>query len=237
MASDGDNHGEMPKTSTEGDRSLRKAGKDRFQARNWKELTAKELKRLAPQALSRFMAYEPPSKEMLSAKEACVKRVREFRKCREREVCVQSDSVAMSRHRELIGELKAAEARSRLRDARIRYESNQVREVNHLITCQPTTCEAVRFEAFVPPEPEPVPPRDPMKKAEVYTLVQQNRNTVMRYSLTILVSSIHFMLCWGWVVCQMANRQTDAEWTKQYRYRQHLGCYINQLFFPYFVIR
>ncbi|XP_062520707.1 uncharacterized protein LOC134195660 isoform X2 [Corticium candelabrum] len=158
--------------------------KEVFQARNWQELTPKDLKKLArsPQALSRYMAYQPLSKEAVAVKEACVKRVREFKRketnssekksktkeleTRQLEECKETTSEEKLKSKGLIGELRAATARGRLRDIRIRYESNRAREINHLITCQPTAQECVRLEAFIPPQPVLSRIKEPLKKQE-----------------------------------------------------------------------
>ncbi|XP_014791017.1 uncharacterized protein LOC106884254 [Octopus bimaculoides] len=52
----------------------------------------------------------------------------------------------------LIGQLKAAEARGRLRVMRISFQSAKTNEINHLIACQKSALKAVRLQALVPPK-------------------------------------------------------------------------------------
>jgi hypothetical protein len=53
------------------------------------------------------------------------------------------------RHERLIGQLKAAEARNRIRMMKMRYLNNRDDDVDYLIECQPTAVKAIRLEAFL----------------------------------------------------------------------------------------
>ena len=54
------------------------------------------------------------------------------------------------KHEKLIGQLKAAEARSRTRLLRKRYVNLKEDETDHLVDSQPTALRAARLEAFLP---------------------------------------------------------------------------------------
>ena len=71
------------------------------------------------------------------------------------------------KHEKLIGQLKAAEARNRIRIMRMRYEANRGQEINHLIACQPTARKAVRLQALIPVKPEDRSQGDKLNKIEV----------------------------------------------------------------------
>lgn len=119
---------------------------------NRKKLDSNELKKLTPQQRSRYMAYEDPAKEITDAQAASKKRVIESKKKSQRDnACTPAlERVEKDKHITLIGQLKAAEARNRLRITRLRFQANRGQEINHLISCQPTALNAVRLEALLP---------------------------------------------------------------------------------------
>lgn len=51
----------------------------------------------------------------------------------------------------IMGQLRAAEARSRLRMRRLKFEASQAREIEQLIACQPSALEALRLERVLRP--------------------------------------------------------------------------------------
>ncbi|XP_065835009.1 protein LKAAEAR1-like isoform X2 [Oscarella lobularis] len=141
-----------------------------FKPSNWAQLSPKEIKRLPPQAVSRYMAYEPPTKEALASKEQCLKRLREARKKEtqtreEMKECVSARIIEEKRS-VLVGQLKAAEARNRIRDLRVKCLETKTRELKHITACQPTARDAVRFLAFVPPKEEPLIKKDLLRQPE-----------------------------------------------------------------------
>lgn len=64
----------------------------KFEARNWKQLTDKQINRLTPIERSRYMAYEPPAKEIEERRRESLRRVREA-KTLEREYVTLCDSI------------------------------------------------------------------------------------------------------------------------------------------------
>jgi len=141
---------------------------ERFQAKNWKVLGKKEFQKLSPQEKSRYLAYEPPAKECNDAMSAAKKRLKDLKAKQKRlQKPTPSDEVEeMEKHTRLIGQLKAAEARNRIRLMRLRYQNNRASEVNHLISCQPTALKSVRLQSLVPPYAEKVFIRDVLGKNE-----------------------------------------------------------------------
>ncbi|XP_066558428.1 protein LKAAEAR1 [Amia ocellicauda] len=66
----------------------------------------------------------------------------------------------------LVGQMKAAEARSRVRLMRLRYQSMRSQEIKHLISCQPTGQRAVRLELLLPVKTERFSPVNALDKRE-----------------------------------------------------------------------
>jgi len=123
---------------------------------NRKQLAPNELKKLTPQQRSRYMAYEEPSKEIEDSRKASVKRLLNKKKMHQMqfEPLSREEEEEKDKHEKLIGQLKAAEARNRLRIMRLRYQANRAQEITHLIACQPVALKAVRLQALVPPYSE-----------------------------------------------------------------------------------
>ncbi|XP_074608256.1 uncharacterized protein LOC141860913 [Acropora palmata] len=143
-------------------------GGEKFQARNWKVLSKKDIQKLPPQQRSKYMAYEPAAKECNEAMSAARKRLKDLEKSRRmhQKPPPFEEVVENERHIKIIGQLKAAEARNRIRLTRLRYQNNRRSEVNHLISCQPTALKAVRLQSLVPPSQEKIHIRDLLVKNE-----------------------------------------------------------------------
>lgn len=141
---------------------------ERFQAKNWKLLGKKEIQKLSTQERSRYLAYESPPKDCSEAMSAARKRLKDLKKAKKRlEKPPPLDEVAeIDKHTRLIGQLKAAEARNRIRLMRLRYQNNRASEVNHLISCQPTALKSVRLQSLVPPYADKICIRDVLGKNE-----------------------------------------------------------------------
>ncbi|CAG5116166.1 unnamed protein product [Candidula unifasciata] len=105
---------------------------------------------------SRKLAYEEPAKEIQDASYKSKKRLRELKKMKQSQIKPVSIEAEIERdkHIRIIGQLKAAEARNRIRTMRLRYEANKAQEISHLIACQPVALKAIRLEALVPPYTE-----------------------------------------------------------------------------------
>ncbi|PIK44725.1 hypothetical protein BSL78_18397 [Apostichopus japonicus] len=139
----------------------------RFKPQNRKKLTQREFNNLAPSQKSKYLAYEEPPKSAALAMANSKKRVQEKMKAdQERKKKETSVDEEKEKYSQLIGQLKAAEARNRLRIMRLHYQNNRAEEIRHLISCQPTAIKAVRLQAMVPPVPEKGSPADSLDKLE-----------------------------------------------------------------------
>ncbi|ELT88660.1 hypothetical protein CAPTEDRAFT_220213 [Capitella teleta] len=139
-----------------------------FQARNWTffKKNERQLKKLPPQVKSRYMAYEEPPKAIAEAQLSSRKRLVDLknRYVRENKPPSELEIDDRDKHEKLIGQLKAAEARNRIRIMRLRYETNMGQEINHLTACQPTAGKAVRMQALLPTRPDRRPQGDSLDK-------------------------------------------------------------------------
>ncbi|KAL8605968.1 hypothetical protein ACOMHN_063003 [Nucella lapillus] len=128
----------------------------RFHPSNRKKIAANDLKKLAPQQRSRYLAYEDPPKHVAEAQQQTMRRLLEQKRMNLKQLPVVSEveEVEKDKHARLIGQLKAAEARNRLRIMRLRYQANRAQEIGHLIACQPVALKAVRLQALLPPYPD-----------------------------------------------------------------------------------
>uniref|UniRef100_A0A1I8HLT3 RAB6-interacting golgin n=1 Tax=Macrostomum lignano TaxID=282301 RepID=A0A1I8HLT3_9PLAT len=101
----------------------------------------------------RSKAYNEPSKEVMEAIVESQRRVNvRQKKQREQQEKLNAVDIDEQQYEILVGQLKSAEARNRLRILRARHSQAAEREVGHLIACQPTALRAVRLEAMLPPK-------------------------------------------------------------------------------------
>ncbi|XP_033099441.1 protein LKAAEAR1-like isoform X2 [Anneissia japonica] len=151
-----------------GDDKVRSANSNqKFKPQNRKKLTQREVNALPPVQRGRYLAYEEPSKSTLEAIANSKKRIQEkSKKLADIEKIQNVVDLEKEKHSQLIGQLKAAEARNRLRVIRLRYQTNRAQEVKHLISCQPTAIKAVRLQVLVPPYPDAESPGDNIDKLE-----------------------------------------------------------------------
>ncbi|KAH9495150.1 Protein lkaaear1 [Bulinus truncatus] len=120
-----------------------------------KNLQPDEVQKLPLLIKSRVMAYHEPPKEIQDAQYNTKKRLMERKlKIKVENLLSEKDAKEKEKHEKLIGQLKAAEARNRLRNIRLRYNANRAQEISHLIACQPVALKAVRLQALVPPHSE-----------------------------------------------------------------------------------
>lgn len=155
-------------------------GDGKFKARNRRKIEATDLKKLAPQQRSRYLAYEEPPKKasegMAYSKKMLVEKQKQFQ--RDNAPTPEDDRMERDKHAKLIGQLKAAEARNRLRIMRLRYQANRAQEISHLISCQPTALKAVRLQALVPAYPDRGDRRDrlmPLDRERIECLLEDDK--------------------------------------------------------------
>ncbi|XP_051000817.1 protein LKAAEAR1 [Acomys russatus] len=79
----------------------------------------------------------------------------------------QAFEVPEERQKRLLGVLKAAEARGRVRALRLRYTRMRAEEIALLIQRQGSARAAIRLELFLPPELKPTKISDPLGRQEV----------------------------------------------------------------------
>ncbi|XP_038052594.1 protein LKAAEAR1-like [Patiria miniata] len=172
-----------------GDKNDEPAGRGtKFRRQNRKKLTAKELSQMDPTHRSKYLAYEDPPKHSSEAMESSQKRILEQKKADalKSKQATQVD-LEKEKHSQLIGQLKAAEARNRLRVMRLRYQNNRAQEVKHLISCQPTAIKAVRLQAMVPPVPDRNSPGDELDKLQrsrVETILEDERGLTINRDIS-----------------------------------------------------
>lgn len=134
--------------------------------RNWTKKTPGQLKKMAPQEKARYMAYEEKPKEVLDKVDAAQKRIKEIITKNRNYGLDPEEEEERQKHSSLIGQLKAAEARNRIRVMRLQYQAMRAHEIKHLIACQPTSLKALRFEALVPPVMDISNPGDELDKLQ-----------------------------------------------------------------------
>ncbi|KAJ8370737.1 hypothetical protein SKAU_G00107650 [Synaphobranchus kaupii] len=124
---------------------------ERELCRNSGSVTAAELKRMCPQQRARHLAYEEPSKEVLKVMSVTNQRLCARKtEAKKNQETAEKEDLEKKRQDTLIGQLKAAEARNRIRLMRLRYQNKRAQEINLMIACQPTALKAVRLEMLLP---------------------------------------------------------------------------------------
>lgn len=124
-----------------------------------------DLKKMTPMQRARYLAYEKPSKEVEMSVLSTRNRLKEDARTLQAAPRVIHDAEQM-RQAKVVGQLKAAEARNRVRVLRLRYQSLKSHEINHLISSQPTARDAIRLQIFLPPQQDIRYPPDPLGRVE-----------------------------------------------------------------------
>ncbi|XP_069352491.1 protein LKAAEAR1 [Eulemur rufifrons] len=92
-------------------------------------------------------------------------------------VWAQSLELPAERQKALLGVLKAAEARGRVRALRLRYTRMREEEISFLIQRQKSARAAIRLELFLPPQLKPTRIPDPLDRQErrrVETILEES---------------------------------------------------------------
>ncbi|XP_078506558.1 protein LKAAEAR1 [Lissotriton helveticus] len=113
----------------------------------------------------RYLAYEKPSKEVEMSVLSTRNRLREDSRALQAAPRLAHDAEQI-RQANVVGQLKAAEARNRVRVLRLRYQSLKSQEINQMIASQPTAMDSVRLQVFLPPQHDIRYPPDPLGRAE-----------------------------------------------------------------------
>ncbi|XP_050952734.1 protein LKAAEAR1-like isoform X2 [Labeo rohita] len=105
--------------------------------------------KICPQQRTRHEAYSEPSKEVQSWMAAANQRVHAHQNNQNsRQVCKLT--AAAERQNQLTAQLKAAEARNRVRQLRQHYQHLKEQEISLMISCQSNAQRAVRLEQLLP---------------------------------------------------------------------------------------
>ncbi|XP_065897936.1 protein LKAAEAR1-like isoform X2 [Dysidea avara] len=105
--------------------------------------------------LSKRLQYESPPKHIQELQEAALKRVRAVKQEEKEKVSKNpaiSEVIEQEYNSELIGQLRAAEAKERVNNIRYQFRVDKAQEINHLISQQPSAMEAVRLKCFLQPQ-------------------------------------------------------------------------------------
>ncbi|CAH2303253.1 Hypothetical predicted protein [Pelobates cultripes] len=144
-----------------------------------------ELRKMNPVQRARCLAYEQPKKEVATSLVLTNSRIREHTlKCLQETPQTMRDP-EQEKQAKVVGQLKAAEARNRIRLMRFRFQCMRAQELNNLISCQPTARDAIRLEALLPRRPITVSPQVSLDRFQerVEILLEDDRE--------LLISRIH----------------------------------------------
>ncbi|XP_069809044.1 protein LKAAEAR1 [Dendropsophus ebraccatus] len=125
-----------------------------------------ELKKMDPVQRARHMAYEQPSKSIAASLQETQNRLKEHALRSGPAPQKRALDLEQERQKKVVGQLKAAEARNRVRLMRIRFQRMRAQELNNLIAYQPTARDAIRLEVFMPPRSHSDKPRDPLRRLQ-----------------------------------------------------------------------
>uniref|UniRef100_A0A8C7PKC6 Uncharacterized protein n=1 Tax=Oncorhynchus mykiss TaxID=8022 RepID=A0A8C7PKC6_ONCMY len=128
--------------------------------------TKEDVKRMCPQQRARYLAYEEPPKERVSAWESSGAGGKRHTTVGHHH-CDERDEEEKKRQDLIIGQLKAAEARNRVRQMRLQYRSMRTQEINLMISCQSSAQTAVRLELLLPTEESKINTIDCLDKLQV----------------------------------------------------------------------
>ncbi|XP_029469521.1 protein LKAAEAR1 [Rhinatrema bivittatum] len=134
--------------------------KEKITTRNWNNSAQVEMRKMAPQQRGKHWKHEEPRKEDGQSVLTPKKRVTKQDKLR------QQQELEQIQQAKVVGQLKAAEARNRIRMKRLRFQHMRVHEIKHLISCQPRAIAALRLEVFLPHRQDIQFPRDLIGKLE-----------------------------------------------------------------------
>uniref|UniRef100_A0A8C5WGL8 LKAAEAR motif containing 1 n=1 Tax=Leptobrachium leishanense TaxID=445787 RepID=A0A8C5WGL8_9ANUR len=137
-----------------------------------------DLRKMNPVQRARCLAYDQPGKEVAASLVLTNGRIREHILKSFQEMPQTSRDPEQDKQTKVVGQLKAAEARNRIRLMRFRFQCMRAQELNNLISCQPTARDAIRLEVFLPPRPKTMGPRvllDRFQRERVEDLLADDR--------------------------------------------------------------
>ncbi|XP_018415123.1 PREDICTED: protein LKAAEAR1 [Nanorana parkeri] len=134
------------------------------------QLKSKPLKKGAsqgkmdPMQRARHLAYVQPSKSVAASIAVTQNRLKEHALRSQSETQKRIPDLDQERQAKVVGQLKAAEARNRIRLMRFRFQYMRAQELNNLISLQPTALDAIRLEVFLPPRARAVDTCDTLQR-------------------------------------------------------------------------
>ncbi|XP_030623580.1 protein LKAAEAR1-like [Chanos chanos] len=133
--------------------------------KTFKDVSPADLRKMCPQQKARYLAYAEPSKNVGGSVAIAKQRVRVFiHEKREQEKQLLQSAEEKKCQDALIGQLKAAEARKRVHQKRLLYQ--KLKEINFLISCQPTALSALRLKLLLPSRDIKMDRTDPLDKKQ-----------------------------------------------------------------------
>ncbi|XP_072270480.1 protein LKAAEAR1 [Pyxicephalus adspersus] len=120
--------------------------------------------KMDPMQRARYLAYEQPSKSVAASIAITQNRLREHAVKSVSETRKQILDLEQKRQAKVVGQMKAAEARNRVRLMRFRFQFMRTQELNNLISCQPTALDAIRLEALLPTRASAADTCDPLRR-------------------------------------------------------------------------
>ncbi|XP_047663387.1 protein LKAAEAR1 [Tachysurus fulvidraco] len=123
--------------------------------KKWGNKKSVDLKKMCPQQKARYLAYAEPSKEVQAWMAASNQRILSRLAHERKKSCVENptqDQNTKVNHDTLIGQLKAAEARNRIRQMRLKYHNLKMQEINLMISSQASVQSAVRLQLLLATE-------------------------------------------------------------------------------------
>ncbi|KAM4031523.1 protein LKAAEAR1 isoform 1-T8 [Anomaloglossus baeobatrachus] len=125
-----------------------------------------DIKKMDPMQRARYMAYEQPSKTIAASLLMTQNRLKDHALKTLAGPKQRVLDPEQERQMKVVGQLKAAEARNRIRLMRLRFQCMRAQELNNLISCQPTARDAIRLEVFLPTRPHADKSCDPLRRLE-----------------------------------------------------------------------
>ncbi|KAJ8017269.1 hypothetical protein DPEC_G00016060 [Dallia pectoralis] len=135
-------------------------------------LNQESVRRMSLQQRARYMAYQEPHKEAKVWMDKSRKRVSAWRSTtvggkRPTHIDPETEGETEKTRQDLItGQLKAAEARNRLRQMRLKYQCMRAKEINLMISGQDNAQTAIRLELLLSTEQSNTHTKDCLDKLQ-----------------------------------------------------------------------
>ncbi|XP_062398076.1 protein LKAAEAR1-like [Sardina pilchardus] len=129
-----------------------------------------DMNKMCPQQRARCLAYMEPSKEAQRwtalAKQRVCETINVTKEKGRQDSNSRRPSDDKTRQDALVGQLKAAEARNRIRQKRLNYHNYRAQEINLMISSQDTAQRALRVELLLPTSKSKMKTNDSLDKLQ-----------------------------------------------------------------------